>query len=72
LEENQKQRVARIRAQRDSAAAAQAVAQVARAASDGSNLMPPIIEAVRRHATLGEIADAMRGVFGQHQPSHEF
>ncbi len=72
LEEKQKQRVARVRAERNSAAAAQAVAQVARAASDGSNLMPPIIEAVRRHATLGEIADAMRGVFGQHQPSHEF
>ena len=72
LEEKQKERVARVRAERDSAAAAQAVAQVARAASGGSNLMPPIIDAVRRHATLGEIADAMRGVFGQHQPSHEF
>jgi methylmalonyl-CoA mutase, N-terminal domain len=72
LEEKQKERVARVRAERDSAAASQAVASVARAASDGSNLMPPIIEAVRRHATLGEIADAMRSVFGQHQPSHEF
>jgi methylmalonyl-CoA mutase N-terminal domain/subunit len=72
LEEKQRERVARVRAERDSAAAAQAVAQVARAASAGTNLMPPIIEAVRRHATLGEIADAMRGVFGEHQPSHEF
>jgi methylmalonyl-CoA mutase N-terminal domain/subunit len=72
LEEKQKQRVAEVRAQRDSAAAAQAVKRVTQAAADGSNLMPPIIEAVRRYATLGEIADAMREVFGQHQPSHEF
>ncbi len=72
LEEKQKQRVAEVRAQRDSAAAAQAVKRVSQAAADGSNLMPPIIEAVRRYATLGEIADAMREVFGQHQPSHEF
>jgi methylmalonyl-CoA mutase N-terminal domain/subunit len=30
--------------------------------------MPPIIAAVRAHATLGEIADAMRRVFGEYQP----
>ena len=34
--------------------------------------MPPIIEAVRRIRTLGEIADAMRRVFGEYQASHEF
>ena len=72
LEEKQKQRVARVRAERNSAAAREAVARVEQAASDGSNLMPPIIEAVRRHATLGEIADAMRQVFGEHHPSNEF
>jgi methylmalonyl-CoA mutase N-terminal domain/subunit len=72
LEEKQRERVARVRAERDSPAAAQAVARVTQAAKDGSNLMPPIIEAVRRYATLGEIAEAMRSVFGQHQPSHEF
>jgi methylmalonyl-CoA mutase N-terminal domain/subunit len=72
LEQKQKQRVARVRAERDSAAAEQAVARVQQAASDGTNLMPPIIDAVRRHATLGEIADAMRRVFGEHHPSNEF
>src|SRR5581483_973557 len=70
LEEKQRERIARVRAGRDSAAAAQAVARVRQAAADGSNLMPPIIEAVRRYATLGEIADAMRAVFGEHRPSH--
>ncbi len=72
LEVKQKQRVARVRAERNGAAAREAVARVQQAASDGSNLMPPIIEAVRRNATLGEIADAMRRVFGEHQGSHDF
>ncbi len=48
--------------------ASAAIAQVERAARDGGNLMPPIIDAVRRGATLGEIADAMRRVFGEYQP----
>jgi methylmalonyl-CoA mutase, N-terminal domain len=72
VEEKQKQRVARVRVERDTAAAQQAVERVRQAASDGANLMPPIIEAVRRRATLGEIADAMRAVFGEHRPLHEF
>jgi methylmalonyl-CoA mutase N-terminal domain/subunit len=33
--------------------------------------MPPIIDAVRKWATLGEIADAMRAVFGEYRPSNE-
>ena len=32
----------------------------------GDNLVPAIIDAVDRHATLGEIADAMRRVFGEY------
>ena len=40
---------------------------VTAAARDGSNLMPPIIDAVEAHATVGEISDAMRTVFGMHQ-----
>jgi methylmalonyl-CoA mutase N-terminal domain/subunit len=33
--------------------------------------MPPIIDAVRAYATLGEIADAMRRVFGEYRPLTE-
>src|SRR4029453_15647541 len=40
---------------------------VAAAARDGVNLVPPIVAAVEARATLGEIADAMRGVFGEYQ-----
>ncbi|MBV8136848.1 MAG: methylmalonyl-CoA mutase family protein [Deltaproteobacteria bacterium] len=68
LEEKQKRSVARVRAERDSAKAAQALKQVETAARDGSNVMPTIVEAVRSWCTLGEIADAMRQVFGEYQP----
>jgi methylmalonyl-CoA mutase N-terminal domain/subunit len=39
---------------------------VADAAVGGANLMPPIIAAVEAKATVGEISDAMRSVFGEH------
>lgn len=68
LEEKQKRSVARVRAERDSAKAAQALKQVETAARDGSNVMPGIVDAVRSWCTLGEIADAMRQVFGEYQP----
>jgi methylmalonyl-CoA mutase N-terminal domain/subunit len=68
LEEKQKRAVAKVRAERDGARAAKAIDRVETAARDGSNLMPPIIEAVRSWCTLGEIADAMRRVFGEYKP----
>jgi methylmalonyl-CoA mutase, N-terminal domain len=71
IEEKQQARVARVRAERDQAAAAKALAQVEACARGEGNLMPPIIDAVRCWATLGEIADAMRRVFGEYQPANE-
>jgi methylmalonyl-CoA mutase N-terminal domain/subunit len=71
IEEQQQARVARVRAERDQAAAAKALAQVEVCARGEGNLMPPIIDAVRSWATLGEIADAMRRVFGEYQPANE-
>jgi methylmalonyl-CoA mutase N-terminal domain/subunit len=70
-EEKQRARLARIRAERDQAAAHAALSKVEATAHDGANLMPPIIEAVRNWATLGEIADAMRRVFGEYRPANE-
>jgi methylmalonyl-CoA mutase N-terminal domain/subunit len=40
--------------------------EVERAARSGENLMPRIIAAVEPYATLGEVADAMRNVFGEY------
>ncbi len=47
-------------------------AAIQAAARDGANLMPPIVGAVRAWATLGEISDAMRRVFGEYHPASEF
>jgi len=69
LEQRQQAKVAKVRAERNQAAADKALAAVTAAAKDGTNLMPPIVDAVRAYATLGEISDAMREVFGEYRPS---
>jgi methylmalonyl-CoA mutase N-terminal domain/subunit len=68
IEHKQCERLGRLRAERNSAAAGAALERVEAAARDGSNLMPTIVDAVRNWATLGEISDAMRRVFGEYQP----
>ncbi len=71
IEQKQRARIERIRAERNQEKATKAIAQVEQVARDGANLMPPIIDAVRAYATLGEIADAMRRVFGEYKPLTE-
>jgi methylmalonyl-CoA mutase N-terminal domain/subunit len=68
LEAAQVQRLARFRASRDDAAARAATAALADAARGKDNLVPCILRAVKARATLGEIADALRGVFGEYHP----
>jgi methylmalonyl-CoA mutase, N-terminal domain len=67
VERQQKARVAAVRQSRDAGAWREALTAVADAARDGSNLVPPIIRAVEAYATVGEIADALRSVFGEHK-----
>jgi methylmalonyl-CoA mutase N-terminal domain/subunit len=68
LEQKQQAKLAKLRAERNTAAANAALEKVEASARDGSNLMPTIIDAVRSWCTLGEISDAMRRVFGEYQP----
>ena len=68
LEARQRERLAAVKAARDSAAVAAALADVAAAAAGVHSLMPPIIHAVRARATLGEISDALRRVWGTYRP----
>ena len=63
----QVERVRATRARRDEARAAGALAEVGRVASGGGNLMPAILDAVAALATVGEISDALRAVFGEHR-----
>jgi methylmalonyl-CoA mutase N-terminal domain/subunit len=67
LEHTQIERVQRVRATRDQSAWRSALDAVTAAARGSDNLVPPIIQAVDAHATVGEIADAMRAVFGEHR-----
>jgi methylmalonyl-CoA mutase N-terminal domain/subunit len=67
IEREQVERLRRVRAERDTAGAMSALDSVEQAARSGENLMPPIIAAVEAYATLGEIADRLRVVFGEYQ-----
>jgi methylmalonyl-CoA mutase N-terminal domain/subunit len=54
---------------RDQARVTAALARVDEAAQSDANLMPAILEAVKCYATVGEIADSLRKVFGEYQES---
>jgi methylmalonyl-CoA mutase N-terminal domain/subunit len=62
-------RIAEIRAKRDGSKTRAALDAVAQAARGTDNLMPPILAAVKARATLGEIADVLRNIFGEFRPS---
>jgi methylmalonyl-CoA mutase N-terminal domain/subunit len=66
LERKQVERLRALRAQRDSQAWRAALGRVEGAARNGDNLMPHIVAAVEAYATVGEISDALRKVFGEH------
>ncbi len=67
LEQGQQARVADVRARRDQARWTASIAAIEASARGSDNLLPAIIAAVEAHATVGEIADAMRRVFGEHK-----
>jgi methylmalonyl-CoA mutase N-terminal domain/subunit len=67
IERVQKERVRAVRASRDHGAWRAALDKVQRCAQDGSNMVPAIIDAVRAGATVGEISDTLRAVFGEHR-----
>jgi methylmalonyl-CoA mutase N-terminal domain/subunit len=67
LERQQVERVRQVRASRSVSECTNALTQVKASATDGSNLMPAIITAIEKRATLGEIADALRAVFGEYR-----
>ena len=67
MERRQIERLRAVREGRSEQTWRAALAQVERAASDGTNLVPPIVAACEAAATLGEISDALRRVFGEHQ-----
>jgi methylmalonyl-CoA mutase N-terminal domain/subunit len=69
IAERQSERLAELRGARDNAAVEEALS-VLRAAAEGSeNLLYPMKEALANLATVGEVSDVLRGVFGEYRPS---
>jgi methylmalonyl-CoA mutase N-terminal domain/subunit len=69
LEARQRSRLAAARARRDTAAVSSTLTALRAAAAGTTPLMPPILAAVRARATLGEISDALREVWGVYRPA---
>jgi methylmalonyl-CoA mutase N-terminal domain/subunit len=69
LEGRQVERVRTLRLRRDAGVYAAAMRGVEDAARDGENLMPRILHAVESYATVGEIANVLRTVFGEYRES---
>ena len=67
MEGKQKARLKELRQTRDNAMVRQTLAQLKTAAQGADNLMPPILNAVRALATLGEICNTLREVFGEYE-----
>ena len=64
------ERTRTLRSTRDAGAVEAALAEVAVTARGSGNLLPPMKEALRARATLGEVSDVLRGIFGEHRPAH--
>jgi methylmalonyl-CoA mutase, N-terminal domain len=70
--ELQAARLDELRRSRDAAAVARALDAMRQAAAGTDNLMPPILDAVRAYATLGEMCDALRDVWGEWEEEPSF
>jgi methylmalonyl-CoA mutase N-terminal domain/subunit len=64
---SQQERLRAVKVERDNEAVTSALARLEDAARGDDNLMPAILEAVKTYATLGEVSDAMRKVFGEYR-----
>ena len=67
MQQRQSAKLKRLRAERDNELVKRNLSTLKRAAEGTENLMIPILDCVRSYATLGEICDALRVVFGEYQ-----
>lgn len=72
VERQEREKLEKLRAARDAERVRRALDELREAAAGEQNVMPRILEAVRAYATLGEMADVLRGEFGVHEPSVTF
>jgi methylmalonyl-CoA mutase N-terminal domain/subunit len=67
VERYQKENLAKIKTERDNGKVKERLALLKKVAQGVDNIMPPILDAVRSYATLGEISDTLREVFGEYK-----
>lgn len=72
IERKQVERLRELKATRDKGKVEQALSRLEKAASNDENLMPFIIDSVKAYATLGEVSNVFREVFGIYQPKVTF
>jgi methylmalonyl-CoA mutase N-terminal domain/subunit len=63
----QAEKLAKLRAKRDNTKVEECLAKIKAAGLTDTNLMPLVIEAVEQYATLGEISDTLRSIYGEYQ-----
>jgi methylmalonyl-CoA mutase, N-terminal domain len=68
IRDRQTERLRNLRDSRDNAAVEHALADLRRAAEESDNLLYPMKEALAELATLGEVSNTLRGVFGEYRP----
>jgi len=66
-EQYQKEKLSKVKSGRDNERVKQILAALKKTALGTDNVVPPILEAVKAYATLGEISDTLREVFGEHR-----
>ncbi len=67
IERYQKEKLAKVKKERDSEKVRQCLAALKKAAQGTENIVPPILESVKAYATIGEISDTLREVFGEYK-----
>jgi methylmalonyl-CoA mutase N-terminal domain/subunit len=67
VERFQKQKLARVKGEREDTRMRESLGRLKKAAQGTDNLLPPILDAVKAYATLGEISDTLREVFGEYK-----
>lgn len=67
VEQYQKEKLSTVKKERDNDKVKQTLAVLKKAAQGTENVVPPILEAVKAYATLGEISDTLREVFGEYK-----
>jgi methylmalonyl-CoA mutase N-terminal domain/subunit len=67
VEQYQKEKLAQVKKERENAKVRQTLSLLKKAAQGKENVVPPVLEAVKVYATLGEISDTLREVFGEYR-----